>query len=104
MKPEASTAMSPRSACHRFPVGRVLMASLVFAGAMVAFSRDSRAEQFVVMDAAFTYTWDMAVNAKPSKSHFYVNDGNFLTKTRPTNWMSPIDYRNGTVHIRTEVI
>jgi hypothetical protein len=80
------------------------VASLALTGVMFAFGRDSRAEQFVVMDATFTYTWDMATNSRPSRSHFYVNENNFLTKTRPTNWMSPIDYRNGTVHIRTEVL
>ncbi|HEY0707260.1 MAG TPA: hypothetical protein VGG33_10695 [Polyangia bacterium] len=70
----------------------------------MAAAGEARAEQFVVMDATFTYTWDMAVNSRPSRAHFYVNEGNFLSKTRPTNWLSPIDYRNGTVHIRTEVI
>lgn len=71
---------------------------------LMAFAGEVRAEQFVLFDATFTYTWDMAINAKPSKSHFYVNEGNFLNKMRPANWMSPVNYRNGTVHIRAEVI
>jgi hypothetical protein len=67
-------------------------------------SSESRAEQFILFDATFTYTWDNAINSSPSKSHYYVNEGNWLNKQRPVNWVSPINYRNGTVHIRTEVI
>jgi hypothetical protein len=33
----------------------------------------ARADQFVLFDATFTYTWDDAMNATPSKSHYYVN-------------------------------
>jgi MYXO-CTERM domain-containing protein len=73
------------------------------ASACFAFSAESRAEQFILLDATFDYTWDQAMNAKPDKSHFYVNEGNFLNKSRPTNWLSPVDYRNGTLHVRTEV-
>ena len=66
-------------------------------------ARSARAEQFILFDATIDYTWDQAINSKPSKSHFYVNEGNFLNKERPTNWLSPTDYRNGTLHVRTEV-
>jgi hypothetical protein len=61
------------------------------------------AEQFVLFDAAFTYTKTDADNSKPSKSHYYVK-GDMLNKNRPKDWTSPIDYRNGTVHVRLEVI
>jgi len=64
----------------------------------------ARADQFVLFDATFTYTWDDAMNSKPSKSHFYVNEGNWLNKARPANWMSPVNYRDGKVHIRAEVL
>jgi len=64
----------------------------------------ARADQFVLFDATFTYTWDDAMNAKPSKSHYYVNEGNWLNKARPANWMSPVNYRDGKVHIRAEVL
>jgi hypothetical protein len=64
----------------------------------------ARADQFVLFDATFTYTWDDATNATPSKSHYYVNEGNWLNKGRPGNWMSPINYRDGKVHIRAEVL
>jgi len=57
----------------------------------------------VLIDATFDYTWDDALNAKPDKSHFYVNEKNFLNTQRPKNWVSPVDYRNGTLHVRTEV-
>jgi hypothetical protein len=76
-----------------------------FAGALLTLcSAESRAEQFILFDATFSYTWDDAVNAKPSKSHYYVNEGNWLNKQRPANWMSPVNYRDGKVHIRAEVL
>lgn len=59
--------------------------------------------QFVLLDAEFTYTKEDADNAKPSKSHYYVT-GNMLNTSRPEDWTSPVDYRNGTVHIRVEVL
>src|SRR5215472_10080831 len=61
------------------------------------------AEQFVLFDVTFTYTKEDADNSKPSKSHYYVKD-KMLNADRPKDWTSPVDYRNGTVHIRTEVI
>ena len=73
------------------------------ASALVGFARSARAEQFVLVDATFDYTWDDAINAKPNKSHFYVNEKNFLNVQRPKNWLTPVDYRNGTLHVRTEV-
>lgn len=57
----------------------------------------------MLIDATFDYTWEDAMNAKPSLSHFYVNEKNFLNTQRPKNWLSPVDYRNGTLHVRTEV-
>ena len=63
----------------------------------------SRADQFVLFDVTFTFTKEDADNSKPSKSHYYVKDARLNAK-RPTDWTSPVDYRNGTVHIRTEVI
>ena len=73
------------------------------ASALCAFARPARAEQFILIDATFDYTWDDAINAKPDKSHFYVNEKNFLNTMRPKNWLAPVDYRNGTLHVRTEV-
>jgi hypothetical protein len=63
----------------------------------------SRAEQFVLFDVTFTYTKEDADNSKPSKSHYYVK-GDLINPDRPKDWTHPVDYRNGTVHIRTEVI
>lgn len=62
-----------------------------------------RAEQFVLFDATFTYTKHDADNSRPSKSHYYVK-GDKLNKDRPRDWTAPVDYRNGTVHIRAEVL
>ena len=63
----------------------------------------ARAEQFILLDVTFTYTKMDADTSTPDKSHYYVR-GNMLNPARPTNWTTPVDYRNGTVHIRTEVI
>lgn len=68
------------------------------------FATKSRAEQFVLFDAKFTFTWDDAMNSSPSKSHFYVTEKNFLNKMRPANLASPINYGAGTVHIHLEVL
>ena len=61
------------------------------------------AGQFVLFDVTFAYTKSDADNSKPSKSHYYVK-GDLINPDRPRDWTSPVDYRNGTVHIRTEVI
>jgi hypothetical protein len=62
-----------------------------------------RAEQFVLFDVTFNYTKDDADNAKPNPSHYYVK-GDRLNPERPKDWTGPVDYRNGTVHVRLEVI
>ena len=62
-----------------------------------------QAEQFVLFDQTFTFTKEDADNSTPSKSHYYVK-GDRINPDRPTDWTSSVDYRNGTVHIRTEVI
>ena len=49
------------------------------------------------------YTKADADNSRPSKSHYYVK-GDLINPKRPRDWTAPVDYRNGTVHIRLEVI
>ena len=61
------------------------------------------AEQFVLFDVTFPYTKQDADTSSPSKSHYYVR-GDTLNGNRPRDWTSPVDYRNGTVHIRLEVL
>ncbi|WP_211240584.1 hypothetical protein [Adhaeribacter aquaticus] len=60
-------------------------------------------KQFVLFDVEFTYTKEDADNSTPSKSHYYVT-GNKINPNRPKDWTSPVDYRNGTVHMRLEVL
>jgi hypothetical protein len=60
-------------------------------------------KQFVLFDVQYTYTKENADNSTPSKSHFYVKHDMLNPKT-PTDWTSPTDYRNGTVHVRLEVL
>ena len=75
--------------------------SLSFAQS-VKESGDTGKTQFVLFDVEFTYTKADADNSTPSKSHYYVT-GDKLKPEIPKNWTSPVDYRNGTVHIRIEV-
>lgn len=63
----------------------------------------SSQKQFVLFDEEFTFTKKDADNSKPSKSHYYVT-GSRVNPERPKDWTSPVDYRNGTVHIRLEVL
>jgi len=63
----------------------------------------SNATQFVLFDAEFSYSKEDADNSSPSKSHFYVTC-EMLNTRRPIDWTAPLDYRNGTVHIRLEVL
>ncbi|MCB0669732.1 MAG: hypothetical protein KDC80_28095 [Saprospiraceae bacterium] len=63
----------------------------------------SQESQFILFDVEFTYTKQDADNSTPSKSHFYVKNER-INGDRPKDWTSPVDYRNGTVHIRLEVL
>jgi hypothetical protein len=60
-------------------------------------------QQFVLFDKTFTFTKHDADTSTPSQSHYYVR-GKAINAKRPRDWASPIDFRNGTVHIRTEVL
>lgn len=68
-----------------------------------SFKKKSTRQQFVLFDETFTYTKEDADNSTPSKSHYYVT-GNKINPDRPRDWTSPVDYRNGTVHMRLEVL
>jgi hypothetical protein len=70
---------------------------------ILALTAPLAAEQFVLFDVTFTYTKADADNSTPSKSHYYVK-GDKINPNRPIDWTSPVDYRNGTVHIRAEVL
>jgi hypothetical protein len=63
----------------------------------------AQAEQFVLFDVTFAFTKDDADNSKPSPSHYYVRD-KLMNAERPTDWISPVDYRTGTAHVRLEVL
>jgi hypothetical protein len=59
--------------------------------------------QFVLFDEEFTFTYEDALTSSPSKSHYYVTN-DMLSPTIPKDWTQPVDFRNGKVHIRIEVI
>lgn len=79
---------------------RILHLSLVL---LFISASIGRAEQFVLMDVTFSFTKEEADNSKPSPSHYYVKSDR-LNAERPKDWTAPVDYRNGTVHLRLEVI
>lgn len=76
---------------------------IVWLAVVLGPSVTTRADQFVLFDATFTYTKADADNSKPSQSHYYITKDK-INPDRPRDWTAPVDYRNGTVHIRTEVI
>ena len=86
-----------RSLCTTRPAFVLAGLTLLLAGPT------AQAQQFVLFDVTFTFTKEDADNSKPSKSHYYVRD-KMLNADRPKDWTTPVDYRNGTVHIRAEVI
>ncbi|MDR3635435.1 MAG: hypothetical protein P4L84_16640 [Isosphaeraceae bacterium] len=88
--------MRTRSLDRVFGAAAVLLAGLSAPAAV-------RAEQFVLFDVTFTFTKADADHSKPSKSHYYVKE-DMLNPKRPRDWTAPVDYRNGTVHIRAEVL
>lgn len=69
----------------------------------VVASQSLQAQQFVLFDETFTFTKEDADSSKPSKSHYYIK-GEKLNANRPKDWTAPVDYRNGMVHIRLEVL
>lgn len=62
-----------------------------------------KSTQFVLFDVEFTYTKQDADTSTPSKSHHYVMNDQ-LGPNVPKDWTSPVDFRNGKVHIRIEVL
>lgn len=83
----------------------VLLAVLLIPVALLGQpeKKASAKNQFVLFDVEFTYTKADADNSSPSKSHFYVTN-DMLNPSTPKDWTSPVDYRNGTVHVRLEVL
>jgi uncharacterized membrane protein YgcG len=88
---------------HSRAAGAVLMSTAVGLLVLAAAPAASHAEQFVLFDVTFTYTKMNADTSTPSRSHYYVR-GPMLNAQRPRDWTSPIDYRNGTVHVRAEIL
>ncbi len=75
----------------------------VMSAVLCVLSQPASAAQFVLFDQTFTFTKEDAENSKPSKSHYYVK-GDRINAQRPKDWTAPVDYRNGTAHIRLEVL
>ena len=70
---------------------------------LIGCATSSRAEPFVLFDVTFPYTKADADNAKPSPSHYCIKSDR-LNAERPKDWTTPADHRNGTLHVRLEVL
>jgi hypothetical protein len=71
--------------------------------AQTGYATGNTNRQFILFDVEFDYTKENADHSTPSKSHLYIT-GEKLNIETPKNWTSPVDYRNGTIHIRLEVL
>jgi len=87
----------------RSPLAAIAGLWLPLAVAALLAPRAASAEQFVLFDVTFPFSKMDADSSTPSKSHYYVK-GDAINPKRPRDWTSPVDYRNGTVHIRIEVL
>ena len=67
---------------------------------MTLGARAGQAEQFVLFQQEFELT---KATVDKAGSHYFVR-GTALSQPPASNWTGPVDYRNGTVHIRTEVL
>ncbi len=94
---------SPSKASFLAAIRARYLALLLVMSVLLLAPSSSCAAQFVLFDATFTFTKHDADNSKPSQSHYYIK-GAALNTDRPRDWTTPVDYRNGTVHIRAEVI
>jgi hypothetical protein len=83
--------------------GATAALALFVAGIALSQPTAEPPKQFVLFDATFSYDKAAADNSLPSKSHYYIY-GYRLNPKRPRDWTSPVDFRKGTVHIRTEVL
>ena len=84
-------------ATSRF-VGSTLCGVLAGVALTAGFPATGRAEQFVLIDETFTFT---KAEADANNSHYY---GSKLNPERPSDWTQPVDYVNGSVHVRLEVL
>jgi MYXO-CTERM domain-containing protein len=79
---------------------RFLAVAVATAVLALGATTSARAEQFVLFQQTFEIT---KASVDRSGSHYYVR-GPMLTQPAGSNWTGPIDYRNGTVYIQTEVL
>jgi hypothetical protein len=66
----------------------------------LALATTAQAEQFVLFDDVFLFELKDAIK---TDSHIMVNADKFNQAT-PKDWTKPVDYRDGTLHIRYEVL
>lgn len=99
-EPSGQSAATPLSKARGEATSKIGMVCGVILFALLA---PGFAAQFVLFDVTFTFTKMDADTSTPSKSHYYVR-GDRLNPDRPRDWTAPVDYRNGTIHIRTEVL
>ncbi len=77
----------------------VLGLMLMGGASAFAMPESCRPNQFVLVDVTFTMTQEEGMK---TGSHYYVR-GDKFNPDRPKDWTTPVDYRNGTLHVRAEV-
>ena len=85
--------LSRRSAIH------LAVCSLTI-GLVLTAAAPGRADQFVLFQQTFEIT---KATVDRAGSHYFVR-GPMLTQPPGNDWTKPVDYRNGTVYIQTEVL
>lgn len=73
---------------------------IIFVLVVTGLCLNSSAEQFTLFDQTFTYEKKDAI---PTKSHLKLM-AKELSKETPKNWSSPLNYADGKVYIRVEVL
>ncbi|MDF1812342.1 MAG: hypothetical protein P1V20_09010 [Verrucomicrobiales bacterium] len=79
---------------------KTVFRTLFLSGLLCICTQITHADQFVLCDVTFELT---KAEADQTKSHYFVKKDSLSEKT-PVDWTSPVDYRNGTLHLRLEVL
>jgi hypothetical protein len=80
--------------------GNVFASSLAALLTAVLAPAGARAEQFILVDETITMT---KAEADRTQSHYFVRNISMKPGV-PANWTAPVNYRNGVVHVRVDVI
>ncbi len=89
-----SCAYSGMTGLRRLAIIIGTVATLGILAGLGVFPGDARAEQFTLFDVTYTHATTNTVSG-----HYYIKP----SADTPTNWVSPIDYSQGTAYFQLEV-